>query len=74
MMDVFISAKDGLTRLVIVSIRTLRVSSIDNEVDFYPTENPERYARTEVHYTNDFRDFVEILIEGIIGDLDNYRC
>ncbi len=27
----------------------------------------------KVHYTNDFRDYVETLIEGIIGGLDNYR-
>ncbi len=73
-MDVFISARErGLTGLGIVSIRTLRTSSTDNEVHFYPTENPERCARTQVHYTNDFRDFVETLIEGIVGGLDNYR-
>ncbi len=73
-MDVFISARErGLTGLGIVSIRTLRVSSTDNEVHFYPTENPERHAVTQVHYTNDWNDFVDTLIEGIIGGIDNYR-
>ena len=73
-MDVYISARErGITGLGYVYIQTLRTSSEDDYVHFCPKEEPDLTSMTQIHYTNDFEDFIDTWKEGIKEGVSNLR-